>query len=95
MIKIDYQLRDTEPFLIERYLTNGTKSIPKLIIADNNHNDLSVWGPRPADCQALYKQLLKYNVEMEQKKIVLQQWYNADKGVSLQQELIAMLSPII
>jgi hypothetical protein len=95
LIKIDYQLRDTEPFLIERYLTNGTKSIPKLIIADNNHNDLAVWGPRPAGCQALYMQLLKYHVEMEQKKIALQQWYNADKGVSLQQELIAMLSPII
>ena len=95
LIKVDYQLRDSEPFLIEQYLTNGTKSIPKLIIADANSNDLAVWGPRPAECQALYTRLLKDHVEMEQKKIALQQWYNTDKGVSLQQELITILSPII
>nr|WP_231876005.1 thioredoxin family protein [Mucilaginibacter sp. L294] len=95
LIKVDYQLRDSEPFLIEQYLTNGTRSIPKLIIADDNHNDLAVWGPRPAECQVLYNQLLKDHVEMDQKKIALQQWYNADKGVSLQKELIAMLPPII
>lgn len=95
LIKVDYQLRDSEPFLIEQYLTNGTKSIPKLIIADVNNNALAVWGPRPAGCQALYAQLLKDHVEMEQKKIALQQWYNTDKGVSLQNELITILFPII
>jgi hypothetical protein len=92
LIKVDYQLRDTEPLLIEQYLTNGSKSIPKLIIADQENNELVVWGPRPAGCQLLYNQLLKDHVEMEQKKIALQQWYNADKGVSLQNELIAIFT---
>jgi hypothetical protein len=95
LIKVDYQLRDKEPFLIEQYLTNGTKSIPKLIIADAKHKDLAVWGPRPAECQALYIRLLNDHVDMELKKIALQQWYNADKGVSMQKELIAVLSNII
>ncbi|MES2063844.1 MAG: thioredoxin family protein [Bacteroidota bacterium] len=95
LIKVDYQLRDSEPFLIEQYLTNGTKSIPKLIITDDSHNELAVWGPRPAKCQDLYIRLLNDHVDMEQKKIALQQWYNADKGISLQKELIAMLPPII
>lgn len=92
LIKVDYQLRDAEPFLINQYLTNGAKSIPKLIIADANHNELAVWGPRPVGCQALYDQLLKDHVPMEEKKIALQQWYNADKGVSLQLELMAIFS---
>lgn len=92
LINVEYQLRDAEPFLINQYLTNGSKSIPKLIIADQDNNELAVWGPRPAGCQALYDQLLKNHVEMEQKKIALQQWYNADKGISLQIELIALFS---
>ncbi|WCT14831.1 thioredoxin family protein [Mucilaginibacter jinjuensis] len=95
LIKVDYQLRDAEPFLINQYLTNGSKSIPKLIIADQDNNELAVWGPRPAGCQALYDQLLKDHVPMEEKKIALQQWYNADKGVSLQLELTAIFSRLL
>jgi len=94
LIKVDYQLRDSEPFLINSYLTRGSKSIPKLIIADAENTDLATWGPRPAGCQLLYEQLVKDNVVMEQQKIALQQWYNADKGVSLQQELVVIFKAI-
>lgn len=92
LIKVDYQLRDSEPFLIDKYLTNGTKSIPKIIITDGENKELAVWGPRPAECQLLYKRLLAEHVEMEQKKIALQQWYNEDKGKSFQLELLNLLS---
>ncbi|QEC78688.1 thioredoxin family protein [Mucilaginibacter ginsenosidivorax] len=95
LIEVDYQLRDSEPFLINSYLTRGSKSIPKLIIADAQHQDLATWGPRPAGCQVLYEQLVKDHVVMEQQKIALQQWYNADKGVSLQQELIVIFKAIV
>ncbi len=95
LIMVDYQLRDAEPFLIEEYLTGTSKSIPKLIIADNKGNDLAVWGPRPAECQALYHRLLNDHVDMDQKKIALQQCYNADKGVSLQQELIVIFEGML
>jgi hypothetical protein len=91
LIQVDYQLRDSEPFLINQYLTNGSKSIPKLIITDEDHKELAVWGPRPVGCQLLYEQLVIDHVPMDQKKIALQQWYNADKGVSLQNELITIL----
>lgn len=95
LIKVDYQLRDSEPFLINSYLTRGSKSIPKLIIADAENTNLAVWGPRPAGCQLLYEQLVKDHVVMEQQKIALQQWYNADKGVSLQQELVVIFKEIL
>jgi hypothetical protein len=94
LIKVDYQLRDSEPFLINSYLTRGTKSIPKVIIADGENTNLAIWGPRPAGCQALFEQLVKDGVVMEQQKIALQQWYNADKGVSLQQELVVIFKAI-
>src|SRR3546814_13916104 len=33
-ITVSYELRDSEPFRINDYLTNGSKSIPKLIIRE-------------------------------------------------------------
>ncbi len=89
-----YELRDTEPFLINQYLTNGSKSIPKLIVRDLQGNDLATWGPRPAECQELYSGLLQNKADFETIKTELQKWYNHDKGVSLQQELIALLQGI-
>jgi hypothetical protein len=94
LITVDYQLRDSEPFLIENYLTGISRSIPKLIIADSNKKDIAVWGPRPAGCQLLFEQLIATRAEVEQKKISLQQWYNLDKGVSLQQELTELYGGI-
>ncbi|RFM26392.1 thioredoxin family protein [Deminuibacter soli] len=95
LITTDYHLRDTPPFLIEHYLTNGTKSIPRLIIADRHNKDLAIWGPRPATCQLLYRKLTDAHAPNEEKKIALQQWYNEDKGVSFQAELLAIVQNML
>ena len=91
LVKVDYVLRDTPPFLIDQYLTNGKKSIPKLIVADKDHRDLAVWGPRPVGCQRLFEQMAKDNVEADERKVALQNWYNEDKGTSFQKELLQLL----
>lgn len=87
----DIQLRDSEPFLIDNYLTNGIKSIPKLIVRDKNGNDLFNWGPRPKGAQELLDKMKADNADFETTKIALQNWYNSDKGVSLFNELIECL----
>ena len=43
LISISYELRDSEPNRINEYLTNGGKSIPKLIIRDTEGVDLATW----------------------------------------------------
>ncbi|NIG54918.1 thioredoxin family protein [Chitinophaga sp. Cy-1792] len=92
LITTDYQLRDSPPHLIQQYLTNGTsKSIPKLIMRDAAGKDIAVWGPRPAECQVLYDELHASKADFETLKIALQQWYNEDKGVSLQRELLLLI----
>jgi hypothetical protein len=83
--------RDTEPFMIDDYLTNGGKAVPKLIIRDENEKDLHVWGPRPEECQVLFQQLKDENADFDKQKIELQKWYNADKGVSIQREFFELL----
>lgn len=92
MIAVEYELRDAAPFRINGYLTNGGKSIPKLIVRDEGGRDLAVWGPRPVECQHLFDRLKADGADFETQKIALQHWYNADKGQSMQQELQALLA---
>jgi len=91
LVKLDIQLRDSDPYLIDRYLTRGGKSVPKLIVRDEAGQDLLVWGPRPAASQELYDRLKADHADDEELKLQLQWWYNEDKGLSLQQELLEQL----
>ncbi|MFN5418178.1 MAG: thioredoxin family protein [Flavobacteriia bacterium] len=90
LINLTIQLRD-EDSEIDKYLTNGGKSIPILIVRDENLNDLFVWGPRPKACQELFKLLKEQNLSAEEQKTQLQAWYNADKGNSFQDEMHDLL----
>ncbi|WP_028788168.1 thioredoxin family protein [Terrimonas ferruginea] len=92
LVTTSYELRDSPPFLIEKYLTGTSKSIPKLIIRNAAGEDLATWGPRPADCQVLYQQLIDEKADFETVKTALQQWYNKDHGRQQQQELLPLIS---
>lgn len=94
LISYELQLRDSEPFLIDNYLTSGGKAIPKLISRDESGNDLFVWGPRPSGAQDLMNRLKKENADFERIKIELQNWYNKDKGKEIQQELKEILKSV-
>lgn len=95
MISVSYELRDSEPFRIENYRTNGSLSIPKLIILDSNGKDLATWGPRPRETQKMFDKLKAENTEFEKIKESLQQWYNSNKGLEIQKELSELIKKII
>lgn len=84
--------RDTPPFIIDSYLTNGGKSVPKLIIRNDREEDLATWGPRPAPCQSIYLEMKERGADFEEQKITLQNWYNKDKGRTLQAEFKKLLA---
>ncbi|MDA3615122.1 thioredoxin family protein [Polluticaenibacter yanchengensis] len=90
-INLSIELRDAEPYRINQYLTNGGKAIPILIIRDENHNDLAVWGPRPKDAQDLFLKLKSEQADFETQKVQLQNWYNNNKGIDIQNEITALL----
>ena len=92
LINVQYELRDSEPMRINDYLTNGTKSIPKVIFRNAEGEDLAVWGPRPAGCQEVYAKLLAEKADFDTIKTEIQKWYNADKGVEICAELTQLLS---
>ncbi|MGJ1228527.1 thioredoxin family protein [Sphingobacterium siyangense] len=90
-ITVDIQLRDSAPFLIDSYLTNGGKSIPILVIRNEQGQDLAVWGPRPQACQELFLNMKAQGADFSEIKEEIQKWYNADKGTEIQKEIQALL----
>jgi hypothetical protein len=90
-IELDIQLRDSSPFTIEQYLSGKSKSIPKLIVRNKLDQDLFVWGPRPRECQKLYNELRIAGDDYEHINLSLQNWYNQDKGISFQLEILQQL----
>lgn len=91
-ISLKLIFRDENPEVMDNFLTNGSKSIPKLICVNENLEVLGTWGPRPAAIQSWFvEEKNKPTTDMDQLKIDLQQKYNADKGQSLQSELMELL----
>jgi hypothetical protein len=91
-IELKIALRDDNDALMQHFLTNGGKAIPKLIVLDaENFEVLADWGPRPHGAKQLivdYK--ATHGVVDETAKIELQKWYLHYKGVSIQQEIMEL-----
>jgi len=96
--RIDLKIvfRDENEDLMNLFLSNGTKSIPKLIILDKNTLEvLSDFGPRPIEAKQLildYK--AKHGIVDETAKTNLQLWYLHDKGFSTQKEILDLMLKI-
>lgn len=92
--KIDLKivLRDDNPDLMNGFLTNGSQSIPILIVLDDDLNVLKTWGPRSTNASQMvadYKR--EHGVIDDNFKESLQVWYNKDKGASIINDLVASL----
>lgn len=91
-ISIKILLRDENERLMNQYLTNGSKSIPKLICLDRDFNELGTWGPRPKYLQDwLYKEKANPTMDMGELKEKFQVWYTKDKGQTLQKEMVSLM----
>lgn len=92
-IELKIVLRDENDSLMNLFLTNSNKSIPKLIILDAESLKLIAdWGPRPEPARKLisdYKE--KHGVVDEPVKVELQKWYLQDKGISTQKEIMQIM----
>lgn len=86
-------LRDEHPEIIDQFLTNGGRSIPKII--GLNPEDLTVlgdWGPRPALIQNEFLENKKTQERTSDEfAVYLHLWYAQDKGITLQNEFLAKL----
>ncbi len=94
-IELRLILRDENLELMDKYLTNGGRSIPKLICLDKEAlKEIFVWGPRPQETQEIMLDLLARKVTLEDKSLILQKWYNNDKTLTLQDEFVELLKKL-
>lgn len=86
-------LRDKHPDFMNLFLTNGSRSIPKLICFDPDTLEIiGTWGPRPYETIEYVKELKKdESISGEKLKESIQRWYLADKGKALQMELSGII----
>lgn len=93
-VELRIVMRDQNLELMDAFLTNGGRAIPKLIIVERDSlKVLGHWGPRPALAQKVitdYK--ATHGVVDETGKIELQKWYTKDKGHEVQKEVIALMT---
>jgi hypothetical protein len=93
-IEVKLILRDENLEIMDAYLTNGGRSIPKLIAFNSEtQEELFTWGPRPQNAQELFmdfktnpngRTYADFSIEM-------QKWYAKDRTKSLQDEFVELL----
>ena len=80
-------MREENPELMDEFLTNGGRSIPKLVCLNKKLEVLGTWGPRPKPAQQLLvSHKADPNKDNSEIGKALQQWYNQDKNQTLDQE---------
>ena len=91
-IQTRYVLRDENLELIDQYLTNGARSIPKLIALETETlEELGTWGPRPQEAMDRFYEMRAEGLEKPVIMENIQRWYIQDKNQSIQQEFETLI----
>ncbi|MBI2284497.1 MAG: thioredoxin family protein [Bacteroidetes bacterium] len=96
-IKLFILLRDENPELMDRYLTNGARAIPKLIAIDETlGKEAFVWGPRPLPAQQMLNnwKTAPGGKNWEDFERELHGWYTKDRSVTLQAEFLEIFKQL-
>jgi thioredoxin-like negative regulator of GroEL len=91
-IEIKLLYRDQHPELMDRFLTNGTRSIPVVIQLNENLNQTGFWGPRPIVAQQLVKQLKSAPDTAADYSNTLHLWYAKNKQQAIETEVLQLLA---
>jgi hypothetical protein len=90
-IELKLILRDSNPDIMDHYLTNGTRSIPKLVAFDNEENELFQWGARPKAAQDLVSDLKTQGFDKKYFLEKLHSWYARNRGADIEKEILLLL----
>lgn len=98
--KPDFKIvyRDEHPELMDLFLTNGSRSIPKILAIDKSGDLISQWGPRPHSAQKMVERFKYGNSEYKNYQDLskaIQKWYHYDRYLSFESEIIEFIEPQI
>lgn len=93
-INLKIVLRDENLELMDAFLTKGARSIPKLIMLEQETNTvIGEWGPRSFVATKMVENYKKEHGKLTAEfKEDLQKWYNKDKGKDILNDLVGLLT---
>lgn len=82
--------READPALMDAHLTNGSRSIPVVILLDERFRECGWWGPRPTELQEWVR---GPGMEMEKgaRYREVRRWYARDRGRTTLDELLTLM----
>ena len=86
--------RDDNPDLMNSHLTNGSRSIPVVIVLDENHVERGWWGPRRSELQRWVLGEGKA-LEKEERYRRVRTWYARDRGRTTAEEVVDVIAQAI
>jgi len=90
-IELRIVLRDQHLDLMDQHLTNGTRSIPKLLILDEHNFVLETWGPRPLEAKNMVLDFKAKGLPHDEWVEKIHAWYAKDKGKSAEREIVSII----
>jgi len=94
-ISLEIYIRDENLDLMDRFLTNGGRSVPKLIIRDADRNDLCTWGPKVGKLVALRTQLQEEGADGPAVVNATSEWYENEGWLEIERELTETLASCV
>ena len=94
-IRFKIVLRDSNLKFMDLHLTNGGRAIPKLIVFDEDENELFKWGPRPVEAQNLFSRLKNDGIAKSEINKELHLWYGRNRGKEVEREIFELLKGVL
>lgn len=97
-IQLRFILRDEHPEVMDEYLTDGARSIPKMVaVTADLACELFSWGPRPQSAHELVMDYKKDSKGLTYQEFsqTLHLWYAKNKNQELEAELLPLIQSII
>ena len=99
-IELKILLREENPEVMDAYLTNGGKAVPKLIcLTADTMREKGTWGPRPEPVQKMVLELKEEkqnNTDLkelvERYHNTMNKWYDEDKSQTIQKEFLSLVN---
>jgi hypothetical protein len=88
-------LRDDNLDLMDSHLTNGrSRSIPIVIVYDEDFHEIGWWGPRPGEIQAWVMGEGLAMSSPERYKFI-RRWYAKDRGMTTLKEVLGIVAAVV
>jgi len=83
--------RDDNLDVMDAFLTNGSRGIPKVVALSESGRVLWTWGPRPTEAQQIVTDHLASGADKTEMYAQVHAWYARNRGQATEQELASLI----